>query len=300
MTNLFNLFLATRPAFLVITILGCLLGLLIPQNHLAPSYLATLSIVVAVTAHAGANLLNDYFDHRNGSDAINVKRISPFTGGSRFIQDKTLTPSAIFRLALTLLFFSIVAGIYICFETTWLLVPIGAVGILIAWAYSAPPLELMSKGILGELAIAIAWSLIVIGFATLDANEIPRGTIPIGIAYGLMVSNILLINQIPDVDADAQVNKNTLATQFSIKGLNYWYTGIYLTAYLCQIFAVYDGAVSSNTLLTLLLMPAFLSCTRILNDAELARDKLKSLIIRNLVSVHAYAALMCLCLIKRT
>jgi 1,4-dihydroxy-2-naphthoate octaprenyltransferase len=67
---------------------------------------------VAVTAHAGANLFNDYFDHINGGDAINTKRISPFTGGSRFIQNETLSPNTIYRLALALILFSVIAGIY--------------------------------------------------------------------------------------------------------------------------------------------------------------------------------------------
>ncbi len=69
MTNLLNLFWATRPAFLLITILGCLLDLLVPQSLLIPWHLNALSILVAVTAHAGANLFNDYFDHINGGDA---------------------------------------------------------------------------------------------------------------------------------------------------------------------------------------------------------------------------------------
>jgi 1,4-dihydroxy-2-naphthoate octaprenyltransferase len=33
------------------------------------------------------NVVNDYYDHLNGTDAANVERIFPFTGGSRFIQN---------------------------------------------------------------------------------------------------------------------------------------------------------------------------------------------------------------------
>ncbi len=211
-----------------------------------------------------------------------------------------MSPNTIYRLALALILFSVIAGIYICSKTTWALIPIGAFGVFIAWTYSAPPLQLMSKGIFGELAIAIAWSLIVIGYSTLGTHQINGGSILVGISYGLMMSNILLINQIPDKEADFKVKKYTIATQYSIQALNYWYTSIYLTAYICQLIAIYVDAIPDSTLLTLLLMPLFISCTKTLNDAALSTEKLEALIVRNLVSVHAFTILMCLCLFERT
>ena len=95
MDKLKTLFLATRPSFLLITFLGCLIGLLLPQSLQISWYIKVLAIAVAVTSHAAANLMNDYFDHVNGSDAINTDRVSPFTGGSRFIQNQTLSPQTI-------------------------------------------------------------------------------------------------------------------------------------------------------------------------------------------------------------
>ena len=76
--------LATRPAFLTITLVGCLLGF-----ATAPAFswgLAVLTLLLALAAHAGVNVLNDYYDHLNGTDAANTERLFPFTGGSRFIQ----------------------------------------------------------------------------------------------------------------------------------------------------------------------------------------------------------------------
>jgi 1,4-dihydroxy-2-naphthoate octaprenyltransferase len=51
----------------------------------APRALAT--VLLALLAHAGANVLNDYFDARNGADAANHQGLFPFTGGSRLIQN---------------------------------------------------------------------------------------------------------------------------------------------------------------------------------------------------------------------
>jgi len=293
MGKLKTLFLATRPSFLLITFLGCLIGLLLPQSLQISWYIKVLAIAVAVTSHAAANLINDYFDHVNGSDAINTDRVSPFTGGSRFIQNRTLSPQTIFHLAIILLLIGSGIGLYVCYKTTWLLLPIGGMGVLIAWAYSAPPLELMSKGIFGEIAIALAWSLIVVGFAVLETNQFEINAILIGIAYGLMVSNILLINQIPDIKADKKANKQTLATRTTQKGLQYWYVGIFCAAYVSQFCAVYFFSMPINSLITVAALPGFIVNATQIKDASLSREKLKKLIIRNIVSVHLYAALLC-------
>ena len=292
MKNLKILFQATRPSFLLITILGCLIGISLTESTHASWQLQTLSILVAVAAHAAANLINDYFDHINGSDAVNTDRISPFTGGSRFIQNRHLSPQTIVYFAIILLLICITLGLYICNKTTWLLMPIGGLGVLVAWAYSAPPLELMSKGILGEIAIALAWSLIVIGFAALQTNQIEMNAILIGFAYGLMVSNILLLNQIPDIRADRQVNKLTLATRYTQTGLQRWYMLLCLGAYVSQLSAVYFFSTPKLSLMTTVLIPAFLVCAKQMNDAALPREKLNNLIILNIVSVHLYAGLL--------
>lgn len=293
MKNLKILFQATRPSFLLITILGCLIGISLTESTNASWQLQALSILVAVAAHAAANLINDYFDHINGSDAVNTDRISPFTGGSRFIQNQHLSPQTIVYFAIVLLLISITLGLYICYKTTWLLMPIGGLGVLVAWAYSAPPLELMSKGIFGEIAIALAWSLIIIGFAALQTHQIEMNAILIGFAYGLMVSNILLLNQIPDIRADRQVNKLTLATRYTQTGLQRWYMLLCLGAYVSQLSAVYFFSTPKLSLMTTVLIPVFLVCAKQMNDAALSREKLKNLIILNIVSVHLYAGLLC-------
>ena len=80
-------FAATRPAFLSVTFVGCLLGLATALGggiHVDPA-LASVTLFFALVAHAGANVINDYYDARSGCDAANTERVFPFTCGSRFI-----------------------------------------------------------------------------------------------------------------------------------------------------------------------------------------------------------------------
>ena len=56
----------------------------------------------------------------------------------------------------------VVAGLLLALHSGGGLLLIGATGLLLGWAYSAPPLSLMSRG-LGELTVAACWWLVVVG-----------------------------------------------------------------------------------------------------------------------------------------
>ena len=286
-----NYFLATRPNFLTITLLGCCIGLSFPGFESRSSWIFNLmAICVVMLAHAGANLLNDYCDHRNGSDENNFERISPYTGGSRFIQNQILSPLQIYIFAVILLALSTILGLYICSVTTWGLLPIGLLGIFMAWGYSAPPLQLMSRGILGEVAIAIAWATMVVGMASLQMYQLAVDAIPVGMAYGLMLSNILLVNQIPDINADEAAGKNTLAVKY--QKIWIWQILILLSGYTFQLLSIYDGTLPKYSLITLACVPGFAYCVFLLRSHSSKKAQLKLAIQVNLLTVHLYAILL--------
>jgi 1,4-dihydroxy-2-naphthoate polyprenyltransferase len=200
--------LATRPAFLTITLAGCLLGL---ATALAGGAAfdwarALVTLLLALLAHAGINVLNDYCDHLNGTDVRNTQRIYPFTGGSRFIQNGVLSPRQVLFFAAALFAATIVGGLWLLSVAGVGLFWIGLAGLAIGWAYSAPPLQLNSRGV-GELCVAIGFLLVVAG-----ADTVQRGAwAPLpwlaGAPYALLVANILYINQFPDREADRASGK---------------------------------------------------------------------------------------------
>ena len=291
MNTLKTYILATRPGFLSITLLGCAIGIFANQHYQTANYvLNTIAISVILCIHAFANVLNDYFDHLNGGDLLNHDRVSPYTGGSRFIQDSRINPGKTLLLAFSLLTIAIILGLIVCINSSWNIFVLGILGVLIAWGYSAPPLELMSRGIWGELAISLAWSLIVIGFSTLQTGDFLINTIPIALSYGLIVANILFLNQIPDMKADRTVGKLTLAVKIFPHQLWQWYVGIFLSAYLLQISAILFKAIGIHTLLTFFAMPAFIACAVKLRKAPLSRAVLTHIIPLNILGAHLYAA----------
>ena len=88
-------FAATRPAFLTASMMACVIGMATPGTAILAFdiALALVTLLFALLAQAGVNVLNDYYDALNGTDAQNTDRIFPFTGGSRFIQNGVMTPS---------------------------------------------------------------------------------------------------------------------------------------------------------------------------------------------------------------
>jgi 1,4-dihydroxy-2-naphthoate octaprenyltransferase len=235
-------FAATRPAFLSVTFVGCLLGLAAAAAggiRLDPA-LATLTLFFALVAHAGANVINDYYDALSGCDNANTERVFPFTGGSRFIQNGVLPLQATGIFGYALLAAVIPAGLWLTAYSAQGLIWIGLAGLFIGWAYSAPPLKLMSRG-LGEFAVACGWLLVVVG-----ADFVQRGAfsaVPLlgGVSYALHVANVLYINQFPDYRADAAAGKRNWVVRLGPQRARWGYLTVVLGAYLWLIAAVASG-----------------------------------------------------------
>ena len=223
----------TRPGFLVITVVACVLGTSVAAacGHGPHVGLAMATLVLAVLMHAAANVLNDYHDALNGADLANTQGLFPFTGGARLIQNGDVTVKDTHDLAKALIFFLIPAGLLLAVKTGGGLMVLGVAGLCFGWAYSAPPLALMTRG-LGEVTVALTWGLVVMG-----ADYVQRGqffVIPaaVSVSFALLVGNILVINGFPDAAADAQVGKRTLVVRLQPRRAAWVYLGIALLAHL--------------------------------------------------------------------
>ena len=207
---------ATRPAFLSVTFAAVLIGLASAKYEQAfrSIPIALVTLLFALIGHAGANVINDYYDARSGCDAANTELIAPFTGGSRFIQNGVLTERETLIYGYCLLATVIPAGLWLISQSGALLLGIGLIGLFCGWAYSSTPLKLQSRS-LGEIAITLAWLSIVIGSNYVQTQSLNSTAFYAGLAYAPLVANVLFVNQIPDRLADAAVGKVTLIVRFS-------------------------------------------------------------------------------------
>jgi 1,4-dihydroxy-2-naphthoate polyprenyltransferase len=225
-------FAATRPAFLSVTFVGVLVGLAaaVYSGVQVDAAQATLTMFFALVAHAGANVINDYYDAKSGCDAANTERVFPFTGGSRFIQNGVLSLRATGRLGYGLLAMVIPAGLWLTAHSAPGLIWIGLAGLAVGWAYSAPPLKLQSRG-LGELGITAGWLLVVVGSDFVQRRVFDFAPVAAGLGFALLVANVLYINQFPDVRADASAGKRTLVVRLGVARARWGYAVIGVLCY---------------------------------------------------------------------
>jgi 1,4-dihydroxy-2-naphthoate octaprenyltransferase len=223
-------FLATRPAFLSVTATACLVGLATAAadgvDLDAPAALVT--VLFALVAHAGVNVLNDYYDAV--ADAGNSERLYPFTGGSRFIQNGVLSERQTGLFGLALLAAVVSAGLALAAHAGAGLIGIGAAGLLVGWAYSAPPLALASRG-LGEAAVSAGWLLVVLGTDYVQRGAVAPTPLAAGLSQALLVAAVLFINQFPDRRADGAAGKRTLVVRLGPSAARWGYPVIAGGAY---------------------------------------------------------------------
>ena len=203
---------ATRPAFITASILPVLAaGALAAYTSTAaiPMHLLVLATINIALIHAGANILNDYFDAISGNDAANTGFVHPFSGGSRFIQNDVLSEREVLHIGVVLMVSGALLGLLFVWITGPALLAIGIVGTLLAITYSSPPC-LACRG-LGDVVIGICFGLLpVAGTCLILTGKIPAQAWWLGAVIACFVAAILWVNSIPDIPADRSAGKMTL------------------------------------------------------------------------------------------
>ncbi|GAI44049.1 unnamed protein product, partial [marine sediment metagenome] len=167
-----------------------------------------MALIGLSALHLGSNLLNDYYDSK-GSDPINI-RLTPFSGGSRVIQENEIQPDTILALSLSFFFIGVACGIWFTFWGRPYVLLIGLFGLLAGWTYSSPPLQLMSRG-LGEPLIFFAFGpIITLGTYYVMTDTLSWYAFLIGIPHGFFIMAVIWINEFPDYQADLKANKKNL------------------------------------------------------------------------------------------
>ena len=218
-----------------------------------------LCIFGVLIAHLSVNVLNDYFDFKDGTDEENNDYFQQVSGGSRAIELGLITLAGTKKLGTILTIVALLIGGVILFSTNPANVDavlmITLIGLFLGYFYTAPPLRLVARRGLGELTIFLTFGpLITLGtaFAIFNgdlsmAQEHLMNCLYIGIPMGLLTTNILLINEFPDMKSDTKTNKNHLVVTFGKKASRWIYLLILgLTAYTTLMLA---NSVGSEKLL---------------------------------------------------
>jgi 1,4-dihydroxy-2-naphthoate octaprenyltransferase len=244
-------FMETRPHFLILSVVLAFLGTSIAWYdgyfHLGYALLAFIGLLLA---HISVNTLNDYFDYRSGIDL--VTRRTPFSGGSGILPTGLLKPGQVFWLGMTSFLLAVLIGVYFVIVSGWLLLPlllIAAVCVLLytplilrlAWPEWAPGVGMGVLPVLGAYFVqttAYTWPAVVAA-----------------IPSGILVHNLLLLNEFPDTEADRKANRKTLPITMGKTKAGIVYSVLTVLVYLWIIGWVIAGLMPAFSLIALLTLP---------------------------------------------
>lgn len=225
---------AARLPFLTATFVPVVLGTAIAWHRTGsfnPVYFAVALATVALV-HIGTNLTNDYYDHLSGNDEANLK-FSPFSGGSRVIQNGQIAAKHILFAALLCFGAAMLLGVYLLSATAKIaIVLFGLTGILCGFFYTASPARIGYHAF-GELAVGFGFGpLALVGSYWIQTFSFDGVATLASVPIGILIMLVLLINEFPDYEADKAVAKGTLVVLLGKKKAVWLYHSLLLLAYL--------------------------------------------------------------------
>lgn len=248
---------AVRIPFFTATVIPVALGSIIAWHDIN-RFMWTrfwLAMSGALFMHIGTNLINDYFDHLSGCDKANLNP-TPFSGGSRVIQEGLIAPRAILFVSLAAFAFGGVIGLYLNYLSGGnVILILGIIGVFLGFFYSAKPLSI-GYGSLGELATGLGFGpLMVLGAYYVQAQVLPLNVFLASIPVGMLIALVLFINEFPDYDADKSVSKKTLVVILGKKNAAILYHVLLAAVYLIIIVLAAFKFLPYASLITLLSLP---------------------------------------------
>jgi 1,4-dihydroxy-2-naphthoate octaprenyltransferase len=225
-------FLATRPKTLPAAatpvIVACALACHGNSFQWKP---ALICLLFALIVQIVANFANDYFDYKKGVD--NKERLGP----KRAVAEGWIAPKTMFRVTFALLILGLALGLLLLQYGGWKLIIVGFFIAVFAFAYSGGPFPLAYNG-LGDVCVFIFFGIIPVGFTYyVQALQWNLPVTVCGACTGLVIINILVINNYRDRYSDAKTSKRTSIVLFGEKFGEWFYllNGIVAVAG-CQYF----------------------------------------------------------------
>jgi len=185
------------------------------------------AFIGALCAHISVNSLNEYFDYKSGLD-FRTKR-TPFSGGSGALPGRPYMARHALIIGLGAFALTGIVGIYFVLVRGWLLLPLGMLGLFVIFFYTIwfthnPVLCLIAPGLGFGILMVMGTDFVLTGsysYTAFVASLVPF----------FLVSNLLLLNQFPDVEPDESVGRRHLPVILGVRASSLIYAAFLLLTY---------------------------------------------------------------------
>ncbi len=248
----------TRPMFLLGSVAPAILGTSIAwwDGSFNLSY-AILAFLGLLLWHTSAHVLNEYSDFRSGIDART--RRTPFSGGSGVLPAGLLSSRSVLHLGLLLFALAIPIWTYFIVVKGLLLLPLLLAGGLCVFLYT----PILTKQRLAEVSSSIGIGMLpILAFYFVQTGGYTVEVGLVAVASGLLLFDVHLLAEFPDVEADVVGGRKTLPITLSRNGASYVYVAAGLAFYAWIATWAATGLMPRTVLFTLMTLPIYLLTVR--------------------------------------
>lgn len=249
----------TLPASLVPVVVGTAAAL---GRHPFRPWVFAVTVAAALLLQMVANFANDLFDFRSGADS--EQRIGPQRGlQSGLISERQLTVALLGVIAAAVL-----CGLYLVLVGGAPILVVGLASIAAAVAYTGGPYPLGYHG-LGDVLVFAFFGLVAVGGTYyLQAGVVDGVALLAAVPIGLLVTAILVVNNVRDAETDRRAGKRTLAVMLGAAGGRAEYALCLVAAYVVPPLMLAIGAARGWILLPWLSIPVAIACAHAIYEHE--------------------------------
>ena len=251
-------FLETRPQFLLLPVVLSILGTSMAAYEGSINWgYAVLAFVGLLLAHMSVNILNDYFDFKSGVDL--ETRQTPFSGGSGILPAGEMTPKQVLWFGSVCFALILPIGIFFTVAVGWQLLPLLFIGALCILLYT----PLILKRTWPEWSPGLGLGILpVLGTYFVQTGSYSISAVIAAIPSGILVHNLLLLNEFPDIQADMTVRRKTLPITAGAGRAARVYSIATVSVYVWIIGAVIAGHMPVFCLISLVTLPVAIRAIR--------------------------------------
>ena len=257
MTKIQAWFALSRPPFHAVGVLPFLLGTILAHDQEGICRLSILiwgiagvTMIMLATYYAG-----EYWDYKEDELSAHLNP-SKFAGGSRVLQKGILPRHFARNASITCLVLALGIGMILQFgyHTGPWTMPLGMLGLLGGFFYSAQPVRWVSTGF-GEVWIAFCYGWLPIAASFyLQTGHISSLVHWLAVPVGLTIFNVIMLNEFPDYEADQAAGKKNILVRFGASSASHLYAFLSSASWIFFVISLYQGVPRYAMLFY---MPAF-------------------------------------------
>jgi 1,4-dihydroxy-2-naphthoate octaprenyltransferase len=257
---------AIRPPTLTASVAPVLVGCGVAIGQGAFSIGPALAALFgAIFLQIGANFANDVFDFQRGADTS--ERLGP----PRVTQQGILSPAQMKLGMVTVFAIAMLIGIYLVYVAGWPIVAVGLGSIVGATIYTGGPWPIGYHALGDVFTFSFFGPVAVVGTYFVQAGETSGAAWFASIAMGAVVTMILVVNNLRDIDTDRHAGKTTLGVLMGDRATRTWYFLLLAVTYAIPVLAWPLGFAGPATLVALLSLPAAYKPAKVILDGTVGR-----------------------------